>query len=184
MQRKQLQATYTDYRDFLKSLDMVAEINAFIPIYLERINQLINKTNQFNLTTKRYNISEIREASTDQNNITMYGKLTDKFGENGLISVIIGSIKKNELHINIWVMSCRVFGRQVEDEIFRKITKDALEAGIKKIKLQYSPQKKNKLLLKIVEDIGFIKTNKNGDLLEFEIDICNYKNKISVFNID
>ena len=182
--RIELKEESADLHSYLLKLGMKIIIKSIDEKSIKRTADLFAKTNQFNFSYIRYTEEELKEL-INSNEIKSYtAQLKDKFGDIGIISALILQKFEKYWEIKNWVMSCRVFGRQVEDEIFRKITKDALEAGIKKIKLQYSPQKKNKLLIKIVEDIGFTKTNKNGDLLEFEIDICNYKNKISVFNID
>ena len=83
---------FSNYGEFLASLEMTAEIGPFLPVYLERITQLINKTNQFNLTTRRYTSGEVEAIAQDPAFITLYGRLTDKFGDNGLVSVLIGQV--------------------------------------------------------------------------------------------
>ncbi len=77
------QADFRDYGEFLASLEMTAEIGSFLPVYLERITQLINKTNQFNLTTRRYTSAEVESIAQDPSFITLYGRLADRFGDNG-----------------------------------------------------------------------------------------------------
>ena len=101
-------AGFDNYLDFLHSLEMQAEIKCFEPVYLERITQLINKTNQFNLTTRRYTPAEVKSVAENNQYLTLYGRLTDKFGDNGLIAITIGSIKNQQCHIDLWLMSCRV----------------------------------------------------------------------------
>ena len=86
------QTGFPDYGEFLASLEMTAEIGPFSPVYLERITQLINKTNQFNLTTRRYTSAEVEAIAQDPAFITLYGRLADKFGDNGLVSVVVGRI--------------------------------------------------------------------------------------------
>ena len=86
------QARFSNYGEFLASLEMTAEIGPFLPVYLERITQLINKTNQFNLTTRRYTSAEVVAIAQDPGFITLYGRLADKFGDNGLVSVLIGQV--------------------------------------------------------------------------------------------
>ena len=113
--RKQQSKTYENYEDYLKSLEMSAVIREFEDIYIPRITQLTNKSNQFNLTTKRYQQSEIESVSADQKYICIYGKLTDKFGDNGVVSVVIGKQEEKTLHIDLWLMSCRVLKRFMED---------------------------------------------------------------------
>ena len=88
-QRTKAIASFTNYDDYLKSLEMNAVVAPFSPIYMQRIAQLTNKSNQFNLTTKRYTQSEIEEVANDRQFITLYGKLSDKFGDNGVVSVVI-----------------------------------------------------------------------------------------------
>ena len=86
--REKEKLNYENYQEYLKSLKMLAEIQEAKDIYLERIHQLINKTNQFNLTTKRYTKAEVEEVFYDENSILLYGRLKDKFGDNGLVSII------------------------------------------------------------------------------------------------
>ena len=88
-ERKKMQDNFADYGEYLKSLDMKAEIGAFVPLYMARITQLTNKSNQFNLTTKRLSQADIEHMAEDSSYITLYGKLADKFGDNGVVSVVI-----------------------------------------------------------------------------------------------
>ena len=93
-------AGFGNYEDYLKSLEMKGEIQEFAPLYLSRIAQLTNKSNQFNLTTKRYAQSDIEAVAKDSDRITLYGKLGDRFGDNGVVSIVIGKIagrKRDEL---------------------------------------------------------------------------------------
>src|SRR5208283_2745481 len=90
----------------------------FSPVYLERITQLINKTNQFNLTTKRYTTSEVESISRNSSFVTLYGRLADRFGDNGLVSVLIGSVSGETLEVDLWLMSCRVLNREMEFALF------------------------------------------------------------------
>jgi FkbH-like protein len=112
--RLQEQSQFASYEDYLDSLDMVAEIAPLRPVYFDRVAQLINKTNQFNLTSKRYTFADIEQIASDESYITLYAKLTDKFGDSGLISVIIGRKERRSLHVDLWLMSCRVIKRDVE----------------------------------------------------------------------
>lgn len=153
--RQGLQSTFADYDDFLRSLEMQAEINKFTPIYLERITQLINKTNQFNVTTRRYTMSEIKQISVNPNYITLYGRLLDKFGDNGLISILIGEIRNSEIHIDLWLMSCRVLKRGMEEAMFDRLTDIAKEQRISTIFGYYFPTAKNGMVSGLFEQMGF-----------------------------
>ena len=157
MERNKIMASFTNYDDYLKSLEMHAKIESFIPLYMARIAQLTNKSNQFNLTTKRYTQAEIEEVSNDDNYLTLYGKLEDIFGDNGVISVVIGHINKTILNIDLWIMSCRVLKRDVEKAMLDVLVKRALEKGIKEIHGYYYPTAKNGMVKDFYELQGFTK---------------------------
>lgn len=130
--RSQLQATFVNYEDFLKSLEMKGEIHTFVPAYMSRIAQLTNKSNQFNLTTRRYTQDEIEAVADDADHITLYGKLADKFGDNGVVSIVIGRIggdNRDELHMELWLMSCRVLKRDMEFAMMDELVEKAKKPG-------------------------------------------------------
>ena len=184
--RSQMMATFDDYDDYLKSLNMKAEITNFKPIYLERISQLTNKSNQFNLTTKRYSLADIEKVSKDDNYIKLYGKLEDIFGDNGVITVVIGNIKnKNELHIDLWIMSCRVLKRNMEFAMMDMLVKKAKEKNIKEIYGYYYPTMKNKMVSDFYDLQGFeeISCDENGNKI-YKLDISKeYINKNNVIEV-
>lgn len=163
--RSKLQATFTDYHEYLLSLEMKGAIDGFEPIYLARIAQLTNKSNQFNLTTKRYTQNEIAEFMENPNYITLYGKLEDKFGDNGVVSVVIGEIKGDTLHILLWLMSCRVLKRNMEYAMLDTLIIKSKEAGVKEIAGYYYKTAKNAMVSDFYETMGFeLCTEKdNGD---------------------
>lgn len=106
--RKEQEESFGNYSDFLKSLEMEAVIRGFEPVYYSRIAQLTNKSNQFNLTTKRMTQAEVEQMAQDPGYITLYGKLKDKFGDNGVVSLVIGKKNGDTLELILWLMSCRV----------------------------------------------------------------------------
>lgn len=171
------QATFQSYDEFLVSLDMTAEIKSFSSIYLGRITQLINKTNQFNLTTKRYTSGEIESISKSDEHIKIYGKLTDKYGDNGLIAISIGSIKKSQCHIDLWLMSCRVLKRYMEFAMLDELVKKCTERGVSEIVGYYYKSAKNSMVSNLYEKFGFILSETNGEDTIWKLDISNYKNK-------
>ena len=171
-QRSEYQARFGDYGEFLGSLDMTAEIGPFLPVYLERITQLINKTNQFNLTTKRYTSAEVESIARDQAFITLYGRLIDRFGDNGLVSALIGRIFDESVELDLWVMSCRVLKREVEFAIFDALVEKCQELGIHKIVGVYIPSKKNSLVAGHYESLGFYRvdgTPQDRELWHYEV---------------
>ena len=183
--RSQMMATFDNYDDYLKSLKMVAEISTFKPIYLERISQLSNKSNQFNLTTKRYSLADIEEVNNSDEYIKIYGKLEDIFGDNGVISVVIGHIKKKkELHIDLWIMSCRVLKRDMEFAMMDELVKKSLEKGIKTIYGYYYPTQKNKMVKEFYETQGFeLLSCDNDGNKTYKLELDNYENKNNVIEV-
>jgi FkbH-like domain len=136
-QRAAFQGRFQDYGEYLESLEMSAEVAAFKPVYLDRITQLIGKTNQFNLTTRRYTRAQVEAIAADPSYISLYGKLTDKFGDNGLISVIIGRKENHILHIDLWIMSCRVLKRGMESVMLDALVAECQSQGIGEIRGYY-----------------------------------------------
>ncbi len=185
--RSQMMATFDNYEDYLLSLKMKAEITTFKPIYLERISQLSNKSNQFNLTTKRYSLADIEAVNNDDNYIKLYGKLEDIFGDNGVITVVIGNIKnKDELHIDLWIMSCRVLKRNMEFAMMDMLVKKAQEKGIKTIYGYYYPTAKNKMVNNFYDLQGFeeISCDEKGNK-KYKLDISKgYTNKNNVIEVN
>ncbi len=185
--RSQMMATFENYDDYLLSLKMKAEIEDFKPIYLERISQLSNKSNQFNLTTKRYSLADIEEVANNDNYIKLYGKLEDIFGDNGVISVVIGNIKnEDELHIDLWIMSCRVLKRNMEFAMMDKLVEKAKERNIKTIYGYYYPTLKNKMVNNFYDLQGFeeISCDEKGNKV-YKLDISKeYTNKNNVIEVN
>ena len=124
------QATFENYEDYLLSLEMNAVIDDFIPMYIQRITQLSNKSNQFNVTTKRYTTAEMEEVFASDEYIRLYGKLTDKFGDNGVVSVVIGKKDGNVLNVELWLMSCRVLKRDMELAMLDTLVEKCREQGV------------------------------------------------------
>lgn len=157
LKRQKTEHLYKNYSDYLLSLDMSATIEAFRPIYVERISQLTNKTNQFNLTTKRYSKNEIESISEDSNYIHLYGRLEDKFGDNGIVAVIIGRKEEHLLQIELWIMSCRVLKRTMEDAMMDALVDACKAENITAIKGYYYPTAKNKMVSNFFGQQGFKK---------------------------
>lgn len=160
-ERSKLQASFDNYKDYLLSLDMKAVIKNFEPMYMSRIAQLTNKSNQFNLTTRRYTQDEIENAASDREHITLYGKLEDKFGDNGVVTVVIGEIKDHILHICLWLMSCRVLKRDMEYAMMDELVRISKERGITKIKGYYYPTAKNGMVKDFYDKQGFTKESED-----------------------
>lgn len=149
------QSVFKNYQDFLFSLNMEAEIKPFQNVYIERITQLINKTNQFNLTTKRYTVTEIESIRTSENHIPLYGKLTDKFGDNGLIAIAIGEITGDKCIIDTWLMSCRVLKRDMEFAMLDILVEECKKRKVSEIVGTYIRTPKNNMVANLYDEFGF-----------------------------
>lgn len=184
IQRERQRQSFENYEDYLLSLDMHAVIEDFRPVFLQRITQLTNKSNQFNLTTKRYTISEMEALSEDNRYIRLYGRLKDRFGDNGIVSVVIGEKRKDTLHIELWLMSCRVLKRDMELAMLDSLVKRCREEGIRYIRGYYFKTQKNAMVRELYGDFGFIKTEDNGSDTQWLLDTKDYENKNKVIKMD
>jgi FkbH-like protein len=153
--RATLESKFANYGEYLDSLEMTAEIDTFNSTYMERITQLTNKSNQFNLTTRRYTLAEIESTAADGNHIGIYGRLTDRFGDNGLISVVLGAIDGRKLHLDLWLMSCRVLKREMEIAMLDSLVARARERNIREIVGYYFPTSKNAMVADHYPKLGF-----------------------------
>lgn len=162
-QRMELAQSIGDYGEYLKSLEMKGTIEGFIPMYLDRIAQLSNKSNQFNLTTRRYTRAEIEEIAGSDDYIDLYGKLEDKFGDNGVVSVVIGHKDGDKLHMDLWIMSCRVLKRDMEFAMMDELVAKSQAAGIKTIRGYYYPTAKNHMVEDFYGQMGFTKVKEDAE---------------------
>ena len=162
-QRAALQASFSDYGQYLDSLEMTGIIRGFEPVFVDRISQLTNKSNQFNLTTKRYSRADIEEVADSPEYIDIYGKLIDKFGDNGVVSVVIGHINGEVLDMDLWIMSCRVLKRDMEFAMMDGLVARAKKVGLKKIKGYYYPTAKNNMVRDFYDRMGFTKVSEDAE---------------------
>ena len=171
-------ALFDNYEEYLHSLEMIAVIEDFKPIYIQRIAQLTNKTNQFNLTTLRCTEDEIKEMQINDKYICLCGRLSDKFGDHGLVVVSVGEIIGIELHIKLFLMSCRVLKRGLEDLMMNSIVNMAKEKNIKKIIGYFYPTAKNSMVRLFYSNMGFQKKSEDesGNVI-WEIELGKYEQK-------
>ena len=185
VKRSQAQAQFTDYVDYLLSLEMRGTIKPFEPMYMSRIAQLSNKSNQFNLTTKRYTQTEIEKISASERYVTLYGKLEDKFGDNGIVSILIGEIKDSELHMDLWLMSCRVLKRDMEFAMMDELVRICLSKNLSSIYGYYYPTAKNAMVKEFYGLQGFDKMSEDdvgNSVWKFTI-TDNYEKKNKVIRL-
>lgn len=184
--RAQLEASFSNYTDYLLSLEMKGIIKPFELVFMARIAQLTNKSNQFNLTTKRYTQTEIEEVAASDQYITLYGKLIDKFGDNGVVSVVIGHVVEDVCHIDLWIMSCRVLKRDMEFAMMDSLVKRCQERGISEIRGYYYPTAKNAMVREFYALQGFEKIAEDADgNTQWKYVITNeYHNKNTVIKVE
>jgi FkbH-like protein len=155
-QRERLKASATDLDAYLRSLEMKLVWRRFDDLGLQRTVQLINKTNQFNLTTRRYTEEDIRAIMSDSRTFGLQLRLVDQFGDNGIIAIVIGKMHGDEdLLIDTWLMSCRVLGRQVEPTTLNLIVETAKRQGARRLVGEYIPTKKNDMVKDHYIKLGF-----------------------------
>ncbi len=157
-QRAAAQAAFADYGQYLDSLAMAAVIHPFEPMAVARVAQLTNKSNQFNLTTLRCSEEEIRAMAGDENWLCLYGRLADKFGDNGIVAVAAGQRQGSEVHLRLWLMSCRVLKRGMEDAMMDAMAAEAAARGAKALVGYYYPTAKNAMVRDFYARMGFAKT--------------------------
>jgi FkbH-like protein len=162
--REAARGSATDLPAYLQSLEMKLLWGPFDRIGLARITQLINKTNQFNLTTRRYTQPEVEGKMQTPRALTMQLRLLDRFGDNGIISLLIGELNGDgALVMDTWLMSCRVLGRQVEEATLNLLAAQAQTMGARSIEGVYLPTKKNGMVREHFARLGFEKIEENED---------------------
>ena len=156
-ERKTLEKSVSNIDDFLKQLDIKVQIKKSNKFLIPRISQLTLKTNQFNLTTKRYQEEDIKKLSDNENFEVGCAQVLDKFGDNGITGVYIVEKNKDFWLIDTFLLSCRIMGRGIESAILTEIIKKAKVNGIKEIRANFVPTSKNKPSENFLSDFGFQK---------------------------
>ena len=160
-QRNELKESVSNLDDFLKKLDIKVKIQNATNFNIPRISQLTLKTNQFNLTTKRYQENDIRQLVDDPKIRIGCAQVQDKFGDNGITSVFIIEKEEKKWIIDSFLQSCRIIGRGIENAIMSEILKDAKENNVEKVYANFIPTKKNKPAEEFLPQNGFKKENDN-----------------------
>lgn len=174
-ERSALLASITDMDSYLKSLQMEAIMSPFTSIDLPRISQLINKSNQFNLTTRRRSEADLLALIHDPSYIGFSTRLSDRFGDHGLIGVVIGKIQDTVLEIDTWLMSCRVLKRQVEDAVLNELARIALQRNCTTLKGVYLPTTKNEMVRDFYPRMGFVSVTSDDNPGLFTLSLHSYK---------
>ncbi|WP_421681666.1 HAD-IIIC family phosphatase [Stutzerimonas urumqiensis] len=158
-ERKAALSQATDMEGYLRGLEMRLEISRIGEAERARATQLINKTNQFNLTTRRYSEAEVERLANAPGSLALALRLKDKFGDNGLIGVLLArpdpALEPGEVLIDSWLMSCRVLGRQVEDAALDVLARAARAAGYSALVGEYRPTARNGMVAEHYPRLGF-----------------------------
>jgi FkbH-like protein len=165
LMRESLRSTATDLPSYLRGLEMRLAWRGFDAVGLSRIVQLINKTNQFNLTTRRTTEDDVLGVMRDSRAFGLQLRLIDRFGDNGIIAIVIGRMRDgDDLVIDTWLMSCRVLGRQVEPTTLNLVAAQARRLGARRLVGEYVPTKKNAMVRDHYERLGFtiVETAEDG----------------------
>jgi FkbH-like protein len=152
-----------DIEGYLASLNMVCTIGPVDAVTRPRVSQLINKSNQYNLTTRRYSESEVELAEKDPLRHAIQIRLTDAFGDNGIISVIIADRRGADWSIDTWLMSCRVLGRRVEHAALAHLVEAAAADGARRLVGRYIPSAKNRMVADHYGKLGFTLADTRDD---------------------
>ncbi len=155
----------SDMAGYLASLDMAADFRPFDAVNRARIAQLINKSNQFNLTTRRYTEAQVAALEADTRKVTMQVRLVDRFGDNGMISVVVidkADVDAGSWEIDTWLMSCRVLGRRMEEAVLDQIVGAARRGGATTLTGRYIPSVKNKMVADHYSKLGFVRDIGDG----------------------
>jgi FkbH-like protein len=167
-----------DLQEFLAGLGMSVVFGRARDVDLTRVTQLINKTNQFNTTTQRYTLEEVTRYSRDPGVFVLQFRLIDRFGDNGLVSVMI--LKPHPVDagvhlVDTWVMSCRVFGRELEFEAMNIAIEMAREHGARALRGDFIPTAKNAVIVNLYSDLGFRRTEDAAGVQSWEVQLKQYQ---------
>jgi len=174
-ERKALESSVTDMDSYLSSLDMEGTISEFTAVDAPRLSQLINKSNQFNLTTRRRSEAEVLAVMNNPALVGYSMRLKDRFGDHGLISIVIGQVVDGTLKIDTWLMSCRVLKRQVEEEVLNELARLAKARGCHRLEGVYLPTAKNDMVRDFYSRMGMTLLAESDTRREFELRLDNFQ---------
>ena len=172
--RSTLMAHSRDLSTFLRSLRMEAIFTTDGEAGWSRFAQLINKSNQFNLTTRRYTEAEIAALAADRETLTLQVRLVDQFGDNGMISAIIAIPEAEDWVLETWVMSCRVLGREVEHVVLNQIAAEACARGIRRLIGVYRPTERNGMVREHYAKLGFVRAAASDSEDRWVLDLAQF----------
>jgi FkbH-like protein len=174
-ERREVQASFASADDFLRSLEMTMVVARFDSFHLPRIAQLIQRSNQFNLTTHRYSEADCEALMKDEKAIPLYAKLSDRLGDHGLIGVIVLCAGKDELIIRDWLMSCRVLARGVEQTLMNLVVEKACELKLSRVCGEYIKTPKNQMVEDFYSRFGFVRSGGDDNHSHWQLNTSGYQ---------
>lgn len=171
--RRDAEQSFGSIDDYLGSLEMIGDVRDIDDADMPRVVQLLGKTNQFNLTTRRHTAEDVRAMLCKPGAVGLTLRLADKFGDHGLVSLLIAvPDKSNTLKIDTWLMSCRVISRTSEQFIFNALLSRAKQLGMTRLLGEFIPTVKNKLVADLYDRMGFGRTTEHDDgRVDYALDI-------------
>jgi FkbH-like protein len=185
--RAEIRKTIGDYDDYLRSLGMTLTVSTFDAIGRSRIAQLINKSNQFNLTTIRRQEDDVRQIEESPAHVGLQFRLVDSFGDNGMICVVVLEVRGDTVEIDTWLMSCRVLERGVEQAVLNEILRVAAELGARSVLGRYVPTERNSMVRDHYQRLGFAPIDRSGrsnDETWWRIDVADFQPGIVQMSIN
>jgi FkbH-like protein len=174
-QRSELLGSTRNLGEFLASLEMRAIVRPFEPVSFARITQLVNKTNQFNLTTRRLTGAEVEALAASPAHFTRTVRLEDRFGDHGLVAVLFGRIEARTLTLDGWLMSCRVLNRGVEQLLLNEVVAAARRLGVTHIVGSYIPTDRNAMVKDLYPQLGFSAVGDHDGTTTWRFDVEDFK---------
>ena len=174
-QQNELLSATRNLSEFLASLDMSATIRPFEPVSFARITQLVNKTNQFNLTTKRLTGAQVQALASDPKSVTRAVRLRDRFGDHGLISVLFGQIESGTLTVDGWLMSCRVLNRGVEQQLLNEVVAAMARTGVRYVVGRFIPTDRNAMVKDLYRNLGFSQLSDCDGVTTWRLEVDNFE---------
>jgi FkbH-like protein len=170
--RTELEQTATTREDFLRSLQMEVRIELVKPETVGRVAQLTQKTNQFNLTTRRYSEQQVSEMASQDDWHVYTAQVLDRFGDNGLVGVAITHRQGDVCEVDTFLLSCRVIGRTVETSLLVTVAEQASSEGAAKLVGQFLPTKKNAPAKDFYPSHGLVCTSEEAGGSRWELDLA------------
>ena len=175
MERRAAQAAFANADDFLRSLEMQIVVSRFDSFHLVRIAQLIQRSNQFNLTTRRHTEAECKALMHNDRVTPLYVKLSDRIGDHGLIGVAILEPDGDTLAIRDWLMSCRVLARGVEQFVMNLVVEQAARLNLNTVSGEYIRTPKNGMVKDFFAQFGFVRTDGDEDHSYWRLTVSDYR---------